>query len=215
MADELDAYKPPDSGTGSEIAEATLQEESPEPLAADRTKEQIANGLIGAVSGGLLGLMVAGFLGSRFEPGLPSVAMTGIFMLGLGALVAMANLRGKQSVQPVAPRAVWGVLLTGSAVVIVLADYLFEAAYSAASGGAATVKPPLSIWPICRLLLQISLATLVCGIVAAFAGLSEISESRNRYTGKKWVALSVLASGAWMVLAFACYVAGHGFSLVL
>lgn len=214
MPDDAPLHDKP--SPGEILPDETLPDEDLGGPVPDRSLEQLANGLIGGVSGGLLGLIAAGFTGSRLGPGAASMALTAIFTVGFGVLVAVVNVRSKPPEQPVAPRAVWGVLLTGAAVLIVIAVFLLETAYVvAASSSGQTVQPPLAIWPVCRAVLTASLLSLVCGFAAALAGWSQLSQNRSKYTGNKWVALSIMASGAWAVLTFACYVAGHGFSLVL
>ena len=211
-----DAPLPDQPSPGGMLPDETLQDEDPFDPVPDRGLEQLASGLIGGVSGGLLGLILAGFAGSKLGPGPASMTLTVILTIGVGVLVAVVNVRSKPPALPVAPRAVWGVLFTGAAVVIVIAVFLLETTYVvAASSSGQTVKPPLAIWPVCRAVLTASLLSLVCGFVAALAGWSQLSQNREKYTGSKWVALSIMASGAWMVLTLACYIAGHGFSLVL
>lgn len=218
MPDESNQQREPLQGQnlGDESAEDESRGDEALDGPVDRSREQLANGLIGGVSGGLMGLIVGGFIGSRLGPGLLSIAITMILTIALGIVVAMVNVQSKLPAQPVAPRAVWGVLLTGVALLIVLAVYLLEAAYAAVlRSDGQSVKLPLAIWPACRTALMASLVALVSGFAAALAGWSQVSENKGKYTGNKWLALSILASGAWLVLAFACYVAGYGFSLVL
>lgn len=175
--------------------------------------ETVARGLMGAGSGGVLGLLVAGLLGAGNQSGQGiSVAWMAALMLCFAAGVALLNLLQKKAAIPAAPRVLWGAVLTSVALLITLAVFLFQSLHIEAiiaKGG--RVELPLSIWPVSRLALWVSLIAVVLGVVAAFLGWAEVSREEGRYSGRKWVATAMLAAAAWAGLALACYTVGYGF----
>jgi hypothetical protein len=180
-----------------------------------RAVEWTANLLLGAGSGGLMGLLIAGVIGIRHGPDGAPLAVTLLLTAGLAAIMAFLSVRQEPPARPVAPRVAWGVLLTGAALVIALAVYLFQGAYiQSVRGSGGRAEPPLPIWPVSRAALGASLVSLLAGLAAALLGWAELAANRERYGGGKWVALSVLAAGAWLALALACYVIGYGFTFI-
>lgn len=170
--------------------------------------------MLGAASGGVLGLLAAGALGMIYKTDQgPPVALTGGLSIFLAAVMGMLAARQKPQQPPPAPRAVWGVMLTSGALLMTLTVFLFQTAYVQRLHAAGEqVVLPLAIWPVSRAALQLSLVCVLLGVLAALAGWAEIVTKRGQYGGK-WIAISVLAGGAWAGLALICYFMGRGFTM--
>ena len=175
--------------------------------------EKVASGLLGGASGGVLGLLLSSFIRTG-QHGRTPLAVMAVLTLGLAIGMALLNLRQKQEPLPVAPRAVWGLALTAAALLIALAVFLFQSAYIHMITGGGQVQHPLSIWPVSRVALGLSLFSVLSGVALAFLGLAEMTAKRGEYGGRKWVVMALLAAGAWAGLALACYSMGYGLAII-
>ncbi|HYM12523.1 MAG TPA: hypothetical protein VEU62_17430 [Bryobacterales bacterium] len=205
--------EPHDAAGGAAAGETT---EALNAGVAGRGVERTAVALLGAASGGVLGLLAAGFLARLRHSGQDmSIAVTAGLSVLLAAGMAAVNLRQKPAPLPVAPRIAWGTLLAAAALLLTLAVFLFQGAYVqgvASSGG--QIHLPLPIWPISRAALLASLALVLAGVLAGLAGLGQLSAQRGRYSGGKWVAMSVLLGAAWAGLGLACYIMACGITFL-
>jgi hypothetical protein len=178
--------------------------------------ERAAVALLGAASGGVLGLLAAGFVARLRHSGQDmSIAVTAGLSILLAAGMAAVNLRQKPSAVPVAPRIAWGTLLSAAALLLTLAVFLFQGAYvQGITSGGGQIHLPLAIWPISRAVLLASLALVLVGVMAGLAGLGQLSAQRGRYSGGKWIAMSLLLGAAWVGLGFACYIMACGITFL-
>ncbi|MBI3694149.1 MAG: hypothetical protein HY238_04835 [Acidobacteria bacterium] len=184
-------------------------------IAPGRGMERVGAALLGAASGGVLGVLVAGLLGMVRGGGSPPIALTAGLAVFLAVGMAAMNLHQKQPEQPVSPRAVWCVALTAVALLITLGVFLLQSAYvQGATKAGRPVHYPLEVWPISRVALWTSLAAVLLGVVSSLWSLLELAARRGAPGSGKWVAMAVLAGGAWVGLALICYIMGYGFTFV-
>jgi hypothetical protein len=183
--------------------------------AVDRRMERVANALAAAASGGVFGLLLSGLTAMARGQGQGSpAALTWVLAVAFAVVLAVLSRRLELPALPVAPGAAWGVTLTASALLLTLAVFLSQVAYTQAVGGAGRVQLPLPIWPVAQAALLLSMGAVVAGVAAALAGWAQLVRRRGHLSGGNWVALSVLIGGAWGGLALACYLTGHGFGVV-
>jgi hypothetical protein len=174
--------------------------------------ERLARLLVGAASGGVMGLLVAGLLGlGKQTTGTMSIFGTVAVILGFAGVMGLLNLRGKQTETP-APRCLLAVTLTSAALLITLLVFLIQSVQvQAITAQGGKVELPLSVWPVSRIALLLSLVLTVVGIVTSFLGWAQAAREPLKYKAGKWVAMSLLTGGAWIGLAVACYGMGYGF----
>jgi hypothetical protein len=175
--------------------------------------ERLARMLLGAGSGGVLGLVLSGLLGTAFEGGNVPFWLLTMFVLLLGAGMAVLNGRRREAGRPAPPRAIWAAVAAASSLLVTEGVYLLQAgsiSSLAARGGAVTL--PLPVWPVASIGLWIAAFLAGGGILLALLGWADAARERGKYAAGRWVAHALLASGGTLGLGLACYVMGNGMS---
>jgi hypothetical protein len=171
--------------------------------------ERVARTSMGAASGGVLGLLASGLLGMGRQGGNTPVLWTVLLTVVFAAAMAWLNQRVSRPAEPAPPRAVLGVIFTSGALLLTLAVFLTQSVHiELLMGSGAKVDLPLSIWPVSRAALLVSVFATVVGVLVALIGW--IESARGKSKAGNWVAMSLLAAGAWGGLAMAVYATGHG-----
>ncbi len=186
-------------------------EEAPLAIPAGRL-ERAARAMIGAASGGVLGLIVAGLLGlGRRITGTGAMLGTVGVVVVCAAAMAVLNLRGRRDMEPAPPRGAFGVILSAAGLLLTLVVFLAQSTYiqMLAARGEKT-ELPLPIWPMSRLALIVSLIAAIVGVIAAFMGWIQGMRTPGIQRPGRWVAMALLAAGAWLGIALAVYATGRG-----
>ncbi|MBI3666675.1 MAG: hypothetical protein HY236_10710 [Acidobacteria bacterium] len=134
-----------------------------------------------------------------------------LITVALAVLMAVLNVHQKPGAKPTAPRVALAVLLTSTALLIAQGVFLLQASHiQGIRAGGGRVQLPLSIWPVSRLGLLLSMVLAGLGVLLAFFGWAEMRREREKYGGGRGVAMAVLSGTAWAGLALVCYAMGYG-----
>ena len=201
MSDEIE-----DLGAGlDQEAEAVAEAASP-------VMDQAARALIGAASGGVLGVLLAGIagLGRRFTgPG--AMAAMVATVVACAAAMAVVNLRSTKGDAPPGPRSAWGVTLSATALLLTLVLFMAQSLYiQILTGEGQAVEAPLAIWPVSRVALMAAALLVAAGLLAALLGWIQGIRSPGVSRAGRWMAMAVLAAGAWAGVALMVVASGRG-----